>query len=323
VLAAALAVLALVLAGAAAATNGGIAPQAPKSPNAERIRQSYWLILAITGAIFVLVEGALIVFVVRFRSRGRPREIEGPQIRGHTRLEIIWTVIPVLILAGIVSFVLYKLPGIKDVPRATAAGGRLDVRVEGHQFYWEFVYPNGVVQVNRMRAPANRVVYLSIVSPDVDHSWWVPSLSGKFDAIPGRTNHTWFKAPVGTYQGQCGEFCGIQHAAMRATVDVVPAAEFDRWLADEKRAQKAGSSSIGEMTFTGVCATCHGLQGQGDIGPKIAGNPLLQDKNGMRTLLRLGRGKMPAVGATWNDLQLNETIKYLQKRFAKGTTSGG
>ena len=308
-------VLALAFAGAALAGNGGIAPQPPRSPNAERERQAYWVILGITGGIFVLVEGALLVFVARFRNRGRPRELEGPQIRGHTRLELIWTVIPVLILAGIASFVFYKLPGIKNVPSARA-GDPLEVKIVGHQFYWEFVYPNGVVQVNRLRAPAGRVVTLSITAPDVDHSWWIPSLGGKFDAIPGKTNHTWFRVTrLGVYKGQCGEFCGIQHQAMRAVVEVLPAAQFDRWLAAEARAQQAGTSDLGRMTFSGVCATCHGFQGQGYIGPAIAGSALLTDRRGLTTLLRQGRGKMPAVGATWGSRQLDATLAYLRKRF--------
>jgi cytochrome c oxidase subunit II len=318
--AASVVVLALALAGAALAGNGGIAPQPARSPNADRIRDSYWLLLGITGGIFVLVEGALVVFVIRFRGRGRPRDVEGPEIRGHTRLELIWTAIPVLILAVIASFVFYKLPGIKDVPSATAGGGRLEVKVEGHQFYWEFVYPNGVVQVNRLRAPAGRVVRLSITTPDVDHSWWIPSLGGKFDAIPGRVNHTWFRVSrPGSYEGQCGEFCGVQHQAMRAVVDVVPPGEFDRWLTAEAAAQGAGTSRLGAITFSGACATCHGFRGQGYIGPAINNNPLLRDRRGMTTLLRRGRGKMPAVGATLDDRQLNATITYLRKRFAQGT----
>ena len=113
--------LAFALTGSATAGNGGIAPPA-ETPQAERIRDLYWIVFGITAVIFVLVESALILFVVRYRNRGRPRTDEGPQIRGHTRLELIWTAIPVLILAVIISLVFYKLPGIKDVPEATAAG---------------------------------------------------------------------------------------------------------------------------------------------------------------------------------------------------------
>jgi cytochrome c oxidase subunit 2 len=317
--------LALVAASAAGATPAGLGLPDPQSPNAQGIQDLYWVLLAVTGIIFVLVEGALLLFVLRFRSRGRGREVEGPQIRGHTRLELLWTAVPVVILAGIASFVFYELPGINDVPPAGAAGGRLNVKIEGHQFYWEFKYPNGVVQVNRMRVPAGRPVTLDISSADVDHSWWVPSLGGKFDAIPGRTNHTWFKAlRPGVYHGQCGEFCGIQHAAMLASVEAMPAAAFDSWLASETKAQKAGTSDLGSMTFHGACATCHGDNGQGLIGPSLNQNPITADAKALATVIRNGRNKMPAVGKTWDRQQLDATIAYLKMRFApKGATSGG
>ena len=125
---------------------------------------------------------------MRFRNAGRPREAEGPQIRGHTRLELLWTAIPVLILAGIIAFVFYKLPGIKDVPAATAQGSKVTVNVEGRQFYWRYRYPNGAVSINELRLPAGTPVELVISAPDFDviHSWWVPSLAGKMDAIPGK-----------------------------------------------------------------------------------------------------------------------------------------
>jgi cytochrome c oxidase subunit 2 len=313
--------LGLLAAEAALGSNGGIAPQTPRSPNAGRIEDIYWLLLAITGAIFVLVEGALVVFVVRFRSRGRTRASEGPQIHGATRLELIWTVIPVLILAAIASFVFYKLPGIKNVPKASAADPNLKIRVEGHQYYWNFIYPNGVIQVGRMRVPAGRSVELAIHSPDVDHSWWIPSLGGKFDAIPGKVNHTWFRITrPGTYRGQCGEFCGLQHAAMLASVVALPASEFDAWYAKEASAEQSGKSDLGKMTYRGVCATCHGFKGQGGYGPVLAGNPLLGQRTALETLVRHGRGRMPAVGGTWNDRQMNALLAYV-KRFA--TTKGG
>jgi heme/copper-type cytochrome/quinol oxidase subunit 2 len=118
--------LGLAAAGLALAGNGGVAPPDPASPNAERVNDSYWFIAIFTGLIFLIVEGALIVFIVRFRRRGRPRAVEGPQIHGSTRLELIWTVAPVIFLAAIGSFLFYKLPGIKDVP-AAGASERLNV----------------------------------------------------------------------------------------------------------------------------------------------------------------------------------------------------
>src|SRR5439155_9834830 len=141
----------------ATAGSGGLLPPTPHSPNAHRITDAYVFILVFTGIIFVLVEGALVLFAVRYRRGRRARTAEGPQIHGATRLEIIWTVVPVLILAAIGSFVFYKLPGIADAPKAAAAD-QTAITIEGHQFYWLFRYPNGAVSVDRMVAPADEVV---------------------------------------------------------------------------------------------------------------------------------------------------------------------
>jgi cytochrome c oxidase subunit 2 len=319
------ALLGLVLAGVALADDpAGLSPRGPDSPQASRIEDIYWLLVAITGAIFVLVEGALILFVVRFRNRGRPRTLEGPQIHGATRLELIWTAIPVVILAVIVAFVLYKLPGINNVSSAEAKSGEFRVKVEGHQFYWNFVYPNGVVQVQTLRLPAQRAIKLDIHSLDVDHSWWIPSLDGKFDAIPGKVNHQrFFASRVGTFIGRCGEFCGYEHPKMVATVKTVPAADFDSWYASESRAQQNGTSNLGKMTFGGVCATCHGLQGEGGYGPALQGNPVLDQPDAIRTLLLNGRGKMPAVGRGWSNRQMEALIAYLKKLPSGGGGSSG
>jgi cytochrome c oxidase subunit 2 len=299
----------------------GLSPRGPDSPQAQGIEDIYWLLLAITGAIFVLVEGALILFIIRFRNRGRPRNLEGPQLHGATRLELIWTAIPVVILAAIVAFVLVKLPDISGSGSANAAGKRLTVTVEGRQFYWNFVYPNGVIQVERLRVPAGQDVRLEIKSEDVDHSWWIPALQGKFDAIPGKTNHLTFRAKPGTYQGQCGEFCGYEHPHMVATVVALPPDQFQSWYDQEAQAQAGGGSQLGKNTFDGVCATCHGFQGQGAFGPDLRGNPIFSQQGAIKTLLLNGRGKMPAVGRGWSDRQMNALLAYV-KRFA-GNSSGG
>jgi cytochrome c oxidase subunit 2 len=321
-----LAVGALGLAATAAADGGGFSPVAPRSANADRIETSYWFVFGFTAAVFLLVEIALVVFILRFRSRGRGRDVEGPQIRGHTKLELAWTVVPVLILAAIAVFVFYELPGIKNVPKAGAAGSQVRIGVDGRQFYWQFTYPNGVIAVDRMRVPVARPVRLEVTAPtsDVIHSWWIPALGGKVDAIPGHPNHTWFEATrPGVYVGQCAEFCGIQHAMMRATVEAVPASEFDSWLADQARAQTEGTSDLGAQTFQGVCAKCHGAQGQGGIGPPIAGNALLSDRQGLETLVQEGKGLMPAVGKGWSDRQTDALFAYLKKTIAQGGAGGG
>jgi cytochrome c oxidase subunit 2 len=303
--------IALAFAGAAAA-DAGLAPVAPVSPNAHAIRQTYFVILAITGVIFVLVEGALILFIVRFRSRGRSRGQDGAQIHGATKLETASTIVPVLILAGIAAFVFVKLPTIKNVPEAKAASGALRIQVEGHQYYWQFQYPQGRVAFQHMVVPIGRVVELTVVSPDVIHSWWVPALGGKIDAIPGRTNHTWFKAQkLGSYEARCAELCGIEHAHMIGWVDVVTPAAYAKFLATHTGAAPA----IGKEVFDGVCATCHGLAGQGDYGPRLIGNSAFANTEGLEQLLRNGKNKMPAVGKDWSDETMQAATTYLKGRF--------
>ena len=309
--------LAFVLTGSAMAGNGGIAPPA-ETPQAEGIRDLYWFVLGISAVIFVIVELALIVFIVQYRNRGRPRTDEGPQIRGHTRLELIWTGIPVLILVAIMTFVFYKLPSIQDIPDANAAGEKLTVQVEGRQFYWRFTYPNGAVSVNELRLPTGRPVELVVTAPanDVIHSWWIPALAGKMDAIPGKVNHLDFEAPSspGLYQGQCAEFCGIQHALMLAQARIVTEGEFDAWVSARLRA----GTDLGRQTFVGACAPCHGLNGEGLIGPPLEGNATLADREQLEQLLENGKNAMPPVGRGWDDHQTDALVAYVRQEFASG-----
>jgi cytochrome c oxidase subunit II len=309
------------LCGSALAGNGGLAPVDAASPNAERIGDAYSWVSIFTGFIFVVVEGSLLWLIIRYRRRKRLRTEDGAQVHGNTNLEIAWTLLPVLILVAIGGFVFYKLPGIQDVPSANAAGGRVDVQVEGYRYYWNFTYPNGVIAVDKLRAPVDQTVRLEISAPpfEVIHSWWIPALGGKFDAIPGVTNESWFRADApGVYRGQCAELCGIQHAAMTAQVEALPREEFESWLADEERAQEAGTSKLGEETYAGACAKCHGLDGSGDIGPRLAGNPLLADANAIELIVRNGRNQMPPVGRDWEDRQMSALTDYLEQGIANG-----
>lgn len=318
----------------ALAGNGGFGPVPPESPNAEGISQSYWFITAFILAIFVLVEGLLVAFVVRFRRRRRARSADGAQIHGSTRLETMWTVGPVVILFAIAAFVLVKLPGIQDVPAAGAAGGRIDVTVSGRQYYWQYEYPNGVVTVQRLVVPQGRPVKLTVVAPDWDviHSWWIPALGGKLDAIPGRVNVTWFEAQsVGVFRGQCAELCGLQHAEMLAEVEVKPAAAFDAWLEQRRAQQTARTSPLGRETYVGACSGCHGLSGEGAAAaglpgkaPAIAASSLLGDPQALAQLLANGRQAridriMPPVGRGWSTEQLDALTAYLQETIASGS----
>ena len=307
-------IVALATGALAYAGNGGFLPGEAHSPNAHRIDDAFIFVAIFTGVILVIVEGALIAFILKYRRGKRARSAEGPQIHGSTRLEIIWTVVPVLILAAIGSFVFYKLPGIADAPKATAAD-QTTITVEGHQFYWLFRYPNGAVSINRMVAPAGQVVHEDItgVDYDVNHSWWVTDLGGKYDAIPGTTNHTWFKAPEGTYIARCAELCGIQHALMDAKVQVVPRAQYDQFV--RERGFNSTGPQLGREEWTGACLTCHRLD-HAYVGPQLGGNSLLADRKGIETLLRNGRGLMPAVGKNWTGAQIDALIAWTT-RYAK------
>ena len=316
---------ALAVAAVAHAGNGGFAPETPHSPNAARINSAYKLIGLLTGIIFVVVEASLLWFVFRYRRRGRSRDVEGPQIHGATRLELIWTAVPVVILAVIAAFVLYELPGIRNPPSAKAQDPPLVIRVDGHQFYWQFTYPNGNVSIQELHVPANRVVRLDIHSQDVDHSWWIPELGGKFDAIPGITNHTWFKADrPGTYVGQCGEFCGVYHAEMAARVVAESPSAYERYVAN-----LAKPLTLGGQEWRGVCATCHAMSGKGGYGPPIATNPTLVQTLALESILRNGQNirspvssYMPPVARGWNGFQLKALEQYLKQVVYKGPGSG-
>ena len=321
---AACALVALAVAGTALAGNGGFAPVTPQSPNAEAINASYNWVAIFTGAIFLIVQGALIWFVIRYRRRNRARSEDGAQVHGNTNLELAWTIAPVLILVAIGAFIFYKLPQIRDIPQAEAAaeGAPLTVTVKGYRFYWQYTYEDGTIAMDRLRAPAGRPVRLLITAPEFDviHSWWIPAAGGKFDAIPGKVNETWFKVEnPGILRGQCGEFCGIQHAAMLAELEVMPADTFDTWLDETSRQQETGDlDDLGRESYVAACAKCHGMEAQGEVGPPLRGNALVNDPEALEEVVRNGRGAMPPVGKDWSERQMDALTGFLREEFGDG-----
>jgi len=324
------ALAAVVLAAPALAGNAGFQPVTPQSPNAKHITSAYWFISGFVLAVFLVVETLLVVFIVRYRRRKREVVVDGPQIHGSSRLETMWTLIPVVILFAIATFVFVQLPSILDVPGANAAGRNLRVAVVGQQFSWQFTYPNGAIAFDRMRVPAGEPVELTVTAPswDVIHSWWIPALAGKIDAIPGRINHTWFSATKpGIYTGRCAELCGVQHAAMLMSVEVMPRDQFDAWMSQRAAQQHANlaGKTLGEEEWTASCAKCHGLDGQGLVGPAISSSPTLQNKAALTTRVREGVvstspsvPSMPPVGKDWTQEQIDALYTYTKERFGGG-----
>jgi cytochrome c oxidase subunit 2 len=238
-------------------------PQSGGSPNADRIDSLYKITLYVALVIFVLVEGALGYALWRFRAR---RGAVAAQIRGNTRLEIGWTVGAAVILLALAVLTFAKLSSIQDPVnsgpegalvsdhsarlyasaerRLPPNGKSLNITVVGRQFVWQYVYPGASeadglgapYSYEEMVVPTNTTVTLDIVSADVVHSWWVPQLGGKFQAVPGYHDYTWFKIEKpGLYRGQCALICGRGHARMIATVKAVPPAQFEAWLANQKK----------------------------------------------------------------------------------------
>jgi cytochrome c oxidase subunit 2 len=224
---------------------GTLLPERGGSPNADRIASLYAVVLALAAIVFVGVTLALVFALVRYRERRSP---VAAQIRGNTRLEIAWTLGASLLVVFIAVFSFTKFGAIDNPPRAVASpaaaaaglghGGRdtLHITVVGRQYLWMFRYPGGAYSYEELVAPVGVTVRLDIVSVDVAHSWWIPKLGGKFDAIPGYVNHTWFRLEhAGVYHGQCAELCGRNHANMIAKVRGVPPVAYASWVARQKR----------------------------------------------------------------------------------------
>jgi cytochrome c oxidase subunit II len=231
-------------------------PRSGGSPNADAISEVYKLLLILAVIIFVAVEGALIWFLIKYRAR---RHAEAHQTHGNTKLEIGWTAGAVVILLIITAFTFFKLgdiinPAPSDIdangnavtasansnetksaslyPLKPPKGASMTIRINGRQFIWRYQYPGPkeVFSYEEMVVPVGMTVLLNITSDDVAHSWWIPHLGGKFDAIPGYFNHTWFKVKkAGVYIGQCAELCGRAHANMTARVRAVPFDQYRKW----------------------------------------------------------------------------------------------
>jgi cytochrome c oxidase subunit 2 len=237
-------------------------PLSGGSPNANEIDSLYKIVLYVALVIFLLVEGGLAYALFKFRAR---KGAVPAQIRGNTRLEVGWTVAAAVILVGLAAVAFAKLSSIQNPPNSGANGGvassgatlyasaerrlppngkSLNISVIGRQYIWQFVYPGAnepdglgaPYTYEELVVPTNTTVTLDIVSSDVVHSWWVPELGGKFQAVPGYHSYTWFKVlKPGIYRGQCAVLCGRGHARMIATVRAVAPAQFDAWLARQKQ----------------------------------------------------------------------------------------
>ncbi|MPZ14708.1 MAG: cytochrome c oxidase subunit II [Chloroflexi bacterium] len=255
------------------------APQSTVFPGSDwgrMIQDLYGLIFWMAVVVFVGVEGFLLYTVIRFRRRREGEAVS--QTHGNTLLEVAWTVVPSIVLLMIAVPTISTI-FIGDMPPPVTTNP-VRVTVIGHQWWWEFRYPDlGVVTANELHLPAGRTATIEVTSADVIHSFWVPKMGGKVDAIPTRINTMWFTpdaAAVGEHFGQCAEFCGLQHANMRMRLFVDTAANFDAWVQQQRApasAAAAGDAQQGAELFQrSACITCHTIKGtnaQGTIGPDL------------------------------------------------------
>jgi len=264
-------------------------------------------------AVFVVVQALLIYTVVRYRSRPG-QQGEPKRVHGHTKLEIAWTIAPAIILVFI------AVPTIRTIFEVdgTPEPGALEIEVIGHQWWWEYRYPEyGIVTANELHVPVDRPVSLTMTSVDVIHSFWIPRLGGKRDVIQGRTTRLALTPDsVGTYMGQCAEFCGPSHANMRARVVVESPEDFGVWIARQSTPalpldSLTGLVRAGAEAFTKIrdpanhsCIICHRVEplSYGAIGPNlthvgsrstIAGGILPNTPDGLRRWLSNPPGEKP------------------------------
>jgi cytochrome c oxidase subunit 2 len=298
---------------------------APVSTPAQSIFDLSLFVLMVTGAIFIVVFSLLIYAVIKFRRRGA--DIGEPaQVYGSTQVELAWTVVPILIVVILFLATARVIAGIQNAARPNNA---LEVTVIGHQFWWEYRYPSlKVVTANELHLPVGEPTFLTLLSADTDHSFWVPRLGGKTDLIPNHPNSMWMDPrETGLFLGQCAQYCGTQHAKMLLRVYVQSREDFDRWIHEQSQPASA-SGSEGQRIFESLsCVNCHTVAGtaaKGRFGPDlthllsretIASGAAPNTPENLRRWMRdpgviKPGSKMPAMGLS--DPELDALTAYLE-----------
>ena len=251
---------------------------APESTSGTAIVNLSALVLIVTGAIFVVVAALLVYAIVKFRATAANADREPAQVYGSTQIELAWTIVPVLIVLVLFAATARVIHAIQDAPQPP---GALTVTVIGHQFWWEYQYPQlGVVTANELHIPVSdparpRPTVLTLLSADTDHSFWIPQLGGKTDLIPNRVNHMWMDpSRPGIFLGQCAQYCGTQHAKMLQRVSVDSPKDFDEWIRVQREpAIQDAAAMRGRRIFeTTACINCHTVRGtaaNGRFGPDL------------------------------------------------------
>jgi cytochrome c oxidase subunit 2 len=251
---------------------------APESTPAKSIVDLSMFVLAITAVIFIVVSTLLAYSIVKFRATAANANREPAQVYGSTQIELAWTIIPVLIVVVLFTATARVIHAIQDAPKPSTA---IEVTVVGHQFWWEYRYPAlGIVTANELHVPVSdparpRPTFLTLMSADTDHSFWIPALGGKTDLIPNRINKMWFDPQrTGLFLGQCAQYCGTQHGKMLQRVSVDSPEDFAAWVTAQRQpAPEDPQALAGRRVFeTTACINCHAVRGtvaNGRFGPDL------------------------------------------------------
>ncbi|RMD84914.1 MAG: cytochrome c oxidase subunit II [Candidatus Dadabacteria bacterium] len=235
----------------------------------EHIDKLNYLILDLSLFFTVAIFGTAVYFAIRYHRRSNSDKT--PQIKGDNRLEVVWTAVPTVVVAILAYYGYAYHRELREPPPNS-----LNINVWAQQFAWSFDYPNGKHTSNELVVPVNEPVKLTLRSKDVLHSFFVPAMRVKQDAVPGQYTYLWFKPiKTGTYRVFCAEYCGTQHSAMLAQLKVVSKAEYERWLNDrseELASKRLSGAKLGELLYKKQnCFTCHSLDGSKIVGPSFAG----------------------------------------------------
>ena len=251
---------------------------APASTPAKMVTHLSFFVLVITGIIFVVVFTLLVYSLIKFRGRVGDVGREPAQVYGSTQIELAWTIIPILIVVVLFLATARVLHAVQDAPQPP---GAIEVTAVGHQYWWEFRYPKlGVVTANELHIPVSdpanpKPTFLTLLSADTDHSFWIPELAGKTDLIPNHPNRMWMDPlRTGIFVGQCAQYCGVQHAKMLLRVSVDSPEDFAAWVRSQQQpAAQDASVATGRRVFeSNACMNCHAVgatAANGRFGPDL------------------------------------------------------
>ena len=305
----------------------------PLATPGEAERQTAYLTLAITAAIFVVVAGIIVYTIWKFRRKpGDDTRQEPPQVYGSNQIEAAWTIIPILIVFVLIGVSARVIASVQD---ASPPPHAVKIRIIGHQWWWEVQYPDyGFVTANEIHMPATpdgqRASYIELTSADVNHSFWIPQLGGKMDLIANRMNYTWLdpKEP-GVYVGNCAQYCGTEHAKMLLRVIADKPEDFKAWTVNQQKAAVSDPNLIQARDTFGslACVNCHMVRGTpavGKFGPDLThlmsrqtlgAGVLVNDTKDLRAWVNDPQVDKPGClmpSMKLDDQQLDQVVAYLQ-----------